>query len=455
MRGGGTILTKKLFAILLILFSVFISYTVWNWDGSPPTIDWKQAPATVGKATRFALEVRDEGKGLRSLEVVFIQAQRRRILVSEEYASSWLSWRKGLHQRTITLSPEIAFGEVPLSDGEFRLQVQVSDQTNLGLWNRQTSQVRSFLLDLQPPRIEVLSQQHYIRQGGSEAILYRTTTDCVSSGVVVGDRAFIGYPLPQQDQGLSICLFALSVEDPPETPMYVWGEDAVGNRVQAGFWKKTFPTQFRQRDIVLTDTFVQKVVLEILRHGSEMSRKDSLLESFLQINGQLRETNHQRITGISHQSVGRLLWEKPFLQLSNSQVESVFADRRSYYYQEKKVDEQTHLGFDLASVAHSAVECANDGTVLFADHLGIYGKCVLVDHGLGLLSLYGHLSSIEVKPGERVTRGQRLGSTGETGLAGGDHLHFSMVLQGVHVNPLEWWDGKWVDQHVLAKVKRK
>ena len=141
--------------------------------------------------------------------------------------------------------------------------------------------------------------------------------------------------------------------------------------------------------------------------------------------------------------------------MSNSQVESVFADQRTYYYQKKKVDKQIHLGFDLASVARAVVECSNDGIVLFADQLGIYGKCILVDHGLGLLSLYGHLSSIAVGSGERVTRGQPLGRTGETGLAGGDHLHFSMVLQGVHVNPLEWWDGKWVDQHVLTKVKRK
>ncbi len=449
------ILAKKFFAPSLILFSVFTSYVVWNWDGSSPTINWKQESTTVGKATQIDLEVWDEGKGLRFLEVVFIQAQRHQILVFEEYTSSWLPWRKGLHRRTIVLSPEIFFGEIPLSHGEFQLQVRVSDQANLGLWNHETSQVRSFLLDLQPPGIEVLSQQHYIRQGGCETILYRTTTDCVSSGVLVGDRTFIGYPLSQQEQGLFICLFALSYGDSPETPMYVWGEDAVGNRVQAGFWKKTFPTQFRQRDIVLTDSFMQKVVFEILGHNSIISQGDSLLESFLQINGGLRAINNQQITDISRQSVGLLLWEKPFLQLSNSQVESVFADQRTYYYQKKKVDKQIHLGFDLASVARAVVECSNDGIVLFADQLGIYGKCILVDHGLGLLSLYGHLSSIAVGSGERVTRGQPLGRTGATGLAGGDHLHFSMVLQGVHVNPLEWWDGKWVDQHVLTKVKRK
>ncbi|MFQ5929382.1 MAG: M23 family metallopeptidase, partial [Acidobacteriota bacterium] len=152
------------------------------------------------------------------------------------------------------------------------------------------------------------------------------------------------------------------------------------------------------------------------------------------------------------QSAGRVLWSEPFLQLSKSQVESAFADHRTYYYQGRKVDQQTHLGFDLASLAHSPVECANDGIVVFAGYLGIYGNSVLVDHGLGLLSLYGHLSSIEVQKGRWVKRGEILGRTGQTGLAAGDHLHFSLILQGVQVNPLEWWDQRWVREHVLAKL---
>ena len=140
-----------------------------------------------------------------------------------------------------------------------------------------------------------------------------------------------------------------------------------------------------------------------------------------------------------------------FLQLSNSQVESAFADHRTYYYDGQEVDQQTHLGFDLASIARSPVESANDGTVVLADYFGIYGNTVLVDHGLGLLSLYGHLSSIDVQAGQSVQRGEVLGRTGQTGLAAGDHLHFSLILQGVQVNPLEWWDARWVNDHILVK----
>ena len=149
---------------------------------------------------------------------------------------------------------------------------------------------------------------------------------------------------------------------------------------------------------------------------------------------------------------GGIQWHEPFLQMRNSKVEALFADHRSYYYNGNKVDEQTHLGYDLASTAHSPVEAANNGKVVFADNLGIYGNCMVLDHGMGLYSLYGHMSSMDAQPGSVVTRGDIIGRTGQTGLAGGDHLHFSMLIQGVQTNPLEWWDSSWIRLHVLDRV---
>jgi len=86
--------------------------------------------------------------------------------------------------------------------------------------------------------------------------------------------------------------------------------------------------------------------------------------------------------------------------------ESRFADDRTYTWQGKKVDEQTHLGFDLAKVAHAPVPAANDGKVIFADNLGIYGNCIVIDHGFGLQTIYGHMSQFEVKKGDLVKKGR-------------------------------------------------
>ena len=154
------------------------------------------------------------------------------------------------------------------------------------------------------------------------------------------------------------------------------------------------------------------------------------------------------------QTAPELLWRGTvFHPFTNSSAESAFADQRTYVYQGKVVDHQVHLGFDLASFAGTPIVAANRGKVLFADELGIYGNCVIVDHGYGVQSLYAHLSSMDVKPGDLVEKEQPIGRSGMTGLAGGDHLHFTMLVNGQMVNPIEWWDAHWIEDRILRKIK--
>ena len=119
----------------------------------------------------------------------------------------------------------------------------------------------------------------------------------------------------------------------------------------------------------------------------------------------------------------------------------------------KEIDQQVHLGFDLAVTANYPVHAGNRGTVVFANYLGIYGNTVVLDHGLGVQSLYAHLSTIGVNIGDEVTLGQELGRSGTTGLAAGDHLHFTMLVNGQAVNPVEWWDAKWMEDRVMRKIR--
>jgi murein DD-endopeptidase MepM/ murein hydrolase activator NlpD len=147
------------------------------------------------------------------------------------------------------------------------------------------------------------------------------------------------------------------------------------------------------------------------------------------------------------------LWEGQFIRLENAAPKGSFAQFRNYYYHGKVVDQQTHLGVDLSSLPHSSVPAANRGKVVYADDLGIYGQCIIIDHGLGLQTLYGHLSRIGVKVGDDVQKGQIIASTGDTGLAGGDHLHFGVLVSGEQVNPIEWWDPSWINNNVTSKLQ--
>ena len=96
---------------------------------------------------------------------------------------------------------------------------------------------------------------------------------------------------------------------------------------------------------------------------------------------------------------------------------------------------------------------ANKGVVVFAGPLTIYGNTIVVDHGWGLMTLYGHLSTIAVKMGDAVEKSQEMGRTGSTGLAIGDHLHYEVLVSGVSVTPLEWWDAKWIRDRFNGPLK--
>ncbi len=440
---------KKFLLILLLIFLLgTASVSFWYWDSAPP-----QAEMTGGKVVGInsilRLHCSDVGKGLRHISVRLTQGDKVEVLQDEALPLVRYPWESSEKERTLELG---AWGERGLHDGDFTLTVSLEDQPNLWLFGRTTQAEFPVRFDSQPPRVEALSKQHYLRQGGSEAILYRVVEPDCRSGVRVGDREFVGYPVPGQPAGTYLCLFAMAYDQSPDSPILLWAEDPAGNRTESPFACKTFAQNFRRRKIEISDRFISSVAPGILSHTDKVEAGSTPLETFLAINRDLREINNGQISQLTRQPSPRIYWSEPFLQLSNSKVESVFADRRSYFYKGEKCDEQVHLGFDLASLAHSKVEASNAGKVVYADDLGIYGNAVIIDHGFGLFSLYGHLSSLAVEADQMVTRGQPLGNTGQTGLAGGDHLHFSMVLQGVQVNPIEWWDPAWVKTHVLSKL---
>lgn len=444
---------KPLAVILILLVGVAAGWAAATWDSSPPEVAWIDPPRIVGPKTEIHVEVRDQGRGLKSLRLLLRQQGRDLVVHEESIDEAGFLWTDGTLERRLVLRPSDMAPREDLEEGSFTLETQVQDHASLGLWSRETVEQETFRLDRTPPRIDVLSNQHYIRQGGSAAVRYRVSEPVDSSGIQVGDRIYAGYPVPSGEEGVHVCLFALGHDQNRDTPMTVWAQDAAGNRGRENFWKKVFPGRFRKRNINISDRFIERVLPSIVERSEHVRGTSDLLETFLEVNGSLRRVNNRQIAELAVQTAATPLWTEEFLQLSNSQVESFFADFRTYFYQGKKVDEQTHLGFDLASLAQAPVECSNDGVVIFADYLGIYGNTVVVDHGLGLQSLYAHLSRFDVGVGDEVRKGQSLGRTGQTGLAGGDHLHFTMVLQGTHVNPVEWWDPAWVRKRVLSRLE--
>ena len=299
------------------------------------------------------------------------------------------------------------------------------------------------------PRVVADGVQHYINQGGSEMATFTPSGAWTEAGVKVGnDYTFRSFPLPNHP-GQYFSLFAFSWQLPTDTPVYVYAGNPSGAMAKATFWYKVFPKKFRASTIPLESMNIDRIVNQI---DTQNKIKGDLVERFVYINSEMRKLNNKTLADLRLQTEPKFLWTGAFLPMVDSTVESRYADDRTYTWKGKKVDEQTHLGFDLAKLAHSPVPASNDGKVIWADDLGIYGNCIVIDHGYGLQSVYGHMSEFLVKRGDMVKKGQTIGKTGSTGLAGGDHLHFTMEVDGVQVNPVEWWDPHWVKDRILSKM---
>jgi murein DD-endopeptidase MepM/ murein hydrolase activator NlpD len=397
----------------------------------------------IGAATPVKVEV-TAPYGLRRLTAAVEQNGARYTVFDQRHPARRLSFMR-LREAPRAIVFPVGKQKAPaLRNGKATLIVAAQSNDFLG---RTTTATFDVDVVLEPPRLMVDEAQHYINQGGSELVTFTVSGDWTEAGVKVGGYTFRSFPMPGRPANERFSLFAFPWDLPVDAVPRVYARNAAGTETIGRFWYKVFPKPVRQRDLAITDAFLEKVVNQIDPGGS-----GDLLTRFLKINGDLRKQNNQTLSDLRLKTEERVLWNGPFLQLANSQVESHFADVRSYIYQGKKVDQQVHLGYDLAVTQHVPVVAANDGKVLWAADLGIYGNCIVLDHGYGLQSIYGHLSRIDVKPGAMVKKGQAMGLSGSTGLAGGDHLHFSMQVDGVQINPVEWFDAHWIHDRILSKL---
>lgn len=130
------------------------------------------------------------------------------------------------------------------------------------------------------------------------------------------------------------------------------------------------------------------------------------------------------------------LWTKPFIYPLQSEVTSPFGTARMY----NGVLKRYHTGTDFRAKTPTPVVATNDGNVVLVQSRYFAGNTVIIDHGKGLYSCYYHLSEFHVREGEKVLRGEVIGLSGQSGRVTGPHLHFSVVLHDVKVDPLNLID---------------
>lgn len=438
---------RKVLVALVLLASA--SGAAWWWAGhaTGPAIQIRQPSGVVGQSTPLEVALDAAGGAMGRVDVTVEQNGKRIPVIAVDTAPAVVVSRIGKREQ-----PD-------LQAGPARVVVTASRPVLFGLRQVRSDAAKDIQVRLEPPRVEVLSTLHYINQGGAEFVVYRATPQDVTSGVRVGDQIYQSYPgtsVGVTDPAVRVAFVAMLHDQDPAAPVTVFASDGAGTEAVASVEHRVFPKPFTRSRIELPDAFLQRVVPAIAAAMPDMNLSTAppdLLPSFLRINGELRKRNNATLVELSRKTAAQMLWTEAFQPLGNAKVEAGFADARTYVYQGRDVDHQTHLGFDLAVTQHIPVVAANKGVVALAGDLGIYGNCIVVDHGLGVQSLYGHLSVIDVKAGAQVDKGQVMGRSGTTGLAAGDHLHFTMLVDGRPVNPVEWWDPKWMQDRVLRKIE--
>lgn len=446
-----------LYSIALAIIAFYLILVVaYRWgDDRPPRITLTTPLTLVGPTTPLTLRIEDEGTGLQEITVRLVQNLERYTLANEQFPSHGTLSLEGGTRHTFNLNM-IPYGDntIPKRRGPAKLIVSARDYSWRGFFEGNWSRLeQDVTLKFTPPRLDVLSRPLAVSQGGSGAVVYQVSDDAKRFGVQVGDDFFPGYR--HLDEALSaFSLFAFPHDLPASTPVHLVADDGLGNHSEKPINVQIIPQQWRTRNLKISDRFIEQIVRPIITQTPELEEQADPLQTFLQVNHVLRKKNAEQLKTLALDSQPEFMWKGAFVQLSRSQVNAAFADRRNYVYHGKIVDTQDHLGFDLAVTKHYPVEAANHGKVVFAESLGIYGNAVVIDHGYGLQSLYAHLSSFDVHKGEYVDKGQIIARSGMTGLAAGDHLHFSLLLHGVQINPLEWWDPQWVHTRISARLRK-
>ncbi|MEN8256888.1 MAG: M23 family metallopeptidase [Thermodesulfobacteriota bacterium] len=444
-KSGGSAFFIAIFLFILVVSAALLFYVN---EREQPTITPSPLPQLIGALTDFHFEAADKKSGLRHVQVSVIQGDKSVSVVDKIFPRRGWIGQAGPREMVSAVSLDTV--KLGLADGPAEVIIYARDYSywRFGVGN-ENQIIVPVEFDTKPPRVSRLESPRYIKQGGAGIVLYRMSEEAPRHGVSVNDYFHPGFPV-EGKKDVYGAMIALPYDTAKITDAHVLAEDSAGNQGKAPFGMIVKKRALKKDTINIPDSFLDLKIPEFSQYYPEMT--GTKVEQYLYVNNTVRQENNVKFRELCSHPLPEKLWHGRFGRMPGAGRAS-FADHRTYMYKGKKIDQQVHLGNDIASVRHAPVEAANEGKVIYADYRGIYGNTVVLDHGTGVFSLYSHMSQIAVAPGDIVKKKGVLGATGTSGMAGGDHLHFSMLVNGIMVDPLEWWDASWLDLHIESYLK--
>jgi Membrane proteins related to metalloendopeptidases len=441
-------LFKKLMltlAAVMVLAAAGAGALLFNFE-KPTLVLGKEIKYLGSKAIDLPLRVDDSRNGIRSITIALVQDGNTITLLEKSFPRQ--AWLKPAGPTSLNETIPVNALRAGIKEGQAELIISVRNfSLNNFFKGNETLQRLPVIMDTKPPTMKILHSQLAIHAGGSGMVLYTLSEPPGRHGVAIDNAFFPGFPVGGKNA--YVCYFALPWDAGRPAKMQIIGSDEAGNEVALPLSTVFRKHVDKQDALKLSESFLQQKIPEFEQHYPEM--QGTLIEKYLFVNRQIRRSNGETITRICSVTDPRQLWTDSFLRMPGAS-RAGFADQRTYLYNGTAIDTQTHLGVDIASLERAEIRAANHGKIVFAEYLGIYGNTVIIDHGQGIFSLYSHLSSINATMNTQVKKDQLIGYSGTTGMAGGDHLHFSMLVHGIFVTPVEWWDQRWIDANITSAL---
>ena len=333
-----------------------------------------------------------------------------------------------------------------------KLKISISDNSMWNMFKGNTDQKEiNIKVDYKRPNVNILANSRMINQGGSALVVFQANDENLDELYIEANgNKFKAQPYKKK--GYYAALIAWPFSDDTFSAK-IYAKDKANNKrvTKIPFYHKN--PSYKISNIKASDNFIDGKITDLASSSPEFASISDKLEKLKSINETMRLENEKTIHNFSSKVSTKMLnsWKiKRFYPLRNGQKVASFGDHRYYYYKTKDnvVSESYHVGYDLASTSMADIKASNAGTVVYAEDNGIYGNMPMIDHGLGLYTLYGHCSQLLVNVDDKVKAGQVIAKTGKSGLALGDHLHFGILVQGIEVRPIEWFDKTWIKKFI-------
>ncbi len=435
-----------IFIFLLIIAGAVYVYNSKQFERTPPKIIAKN---TIYWNIKTPLKiVLKDNSGIKFVHATLSDGKNSIVLVNKIYNNP---------QKDLNLFVKSPNNSFIYQKQNFTLQIKAVDSSKWNFFSgNQAIKNIHIVVDTKRPELGIIDNSYGIREcGGTALVIFQAKDKNMKNLYIQTSFGKRFYPTPFYKKGYYISLLAWPVRANSFNANIV-AIDKAGNISRAHIPLYFKSKRYKKATITITDRVLHSKVADFVSNVVPQISNKTPVEQYVYINQTVRKKNEDlidKVTSKVSQTMIKNFNIKPFHPLIDAEPVAHFDDHRTYYYKGKKISTSYHLGIDLASIARAKIRASNNGIVAFSRFNGIYGNNLIINHGLGLYTLFGHCSKFLVQKGDSVKRGQVVARTGQTGMAFGDHLHFGVYVQGVAVYPKEWMDRHWIKLNITDIIK--